>query len=643
MLVNLKRFNGNTLNVSGIRAAILNPGMVPNANPVFVEQAMADQDYSGAYSVSVREVAIQLRITDPANRHARMVTIKNWFKRGTSGTLEATFVDDSLDYLLNCVVMTPPIPDEEFPDVFTVILQTGDSSWRELTPHTDTWTVTGTGGTKTVDAGTGDETALIASLTATANPTVGYLYHNIYRLVDVPVVNYGTRPWCLTVDTATLVGGGKMQADCDDLRIMLDGKQTKRWIAAPNTATTNIWFNVALGPGYSLILDTAIAATGDITTMTFTKTTANLAALKALPTKGILYNGTEWISWNGKTVNKYQLKGIKRRIYGTTWQAHATSSTFKYIQHTIVMKYGNSAVGAPSLTDANYDINKPQFDLTASSNSAWVYTASTLFYDRDYPNKGGSWTPVLNVLGDESKYYMIKEDVESGDPAMGAKLSCWQKQGRDQTEKGRVGWMLKCAGGFYRVTLAGRKKRSTARWPTFAGLQRSLNGKTWVNVWTDAKPATTAWTALATHTTVSITTTNKYIFFGIDGTITVLANAYAMLEGLTATIEFYSTNLPTGAFLGESSNFSLEIALENQTTGDIVYLDYPMITTKVFLLDSENSVATFDEQNMHDAMTLNDEGRSVWLRLAKGVNTLALTSADCGTLDIALTWYRRRL
>ena len=147
---------------------------------------------------------------------------------------------------------------------------------------------------------------------------------------------------------------------------------------------------------------------------------------------------------------------------------------------------------------------------------------------------------------------------------------------------------------------------------------------------------------LAAHSAVSITTTSKYIFFGMDGTINVLLNAFAMLEGLTATVEFYSTNLPTGAFLGETSNFNLDISLGNQTTGDIVYLDYPMITTKVFLLDGENSAATFDEQNMHDAIALNDEGRSVWLRLATGNNTLELISPDCGTLTIALSWYRRR-
>lgn len=642
MLVNLKRFNGVTLNISGIQAVILNAGMSPNANPVFIEQAQADQNFSGAYSVNVRDVAVQLTITDATNRDAHITTIKGEFKRGMSGPLEATFSDNGLDYLLNCVVVTPPTQNTDFPNMFTVVLQTGDSAWRAVTADTDSWSVTGTGGTKVVDAGLGEETALIASLTATTNPTVGYLYQNIYRLVDVPAVNYGNRSWCLTVDCAALIGAGKMQADCDDLRIILDGKETKRWIGTVS-ATTNIWFNITLGPGYSLILDTAIAATGDITTMTFKKTAASLAVLKALPNRGILYDGTEWLSWNGKTVNKYQLKRIKRRIFGTTWQAHATGSTFKYIQHTIVMKYGNSAVSAPSLTDPNYDIDKPQFDLTSSTNLKWVDTTATKFYDPDYPSKGGSWTPVLSVLGDVSEYYMITGNAETGDPAIGALLSCWLKQGINQTEKGRVGFMMGCAGGFFKITLTGRKYRSTARWPAFSGLQRSINGKVWYNVWVDAKPTLNAtWTALATHSAVSITTTSKYIFFGIDGTITVLTNAFAMLEGLTATVEFYSTNLPTGAFLGETTSFNLDIALSNQATGDIIYLDYPMIQTKVFLLDSENSVATFDEQNMHDAMALNDEGRSVWLRLSKGSNTLELISPDCGTLTIALSWYRRR-
>lgn len=625
------------------RAVIENAGALPNATNVWIQQAQADSVDSGAYTVALRNPLVFIEIKNYSNRHALGEQLKQWFKRGTRGTLVTKFKDDGLDYQLNSAAINV-VQDGEHPMWYVVQLESGDTNWRAVTADTDSWAPTGVGGTKVITVNGGDETRLIAEITATTNPTTGYLYQNIYRLVDVPSVNYGRRPWCLTVNTAALVTATKMQADCDDLRIVVDGKQVKRWIANPNTTTTNIWFNLMLGPGYSLILDTAIDASSDITVMQFTKTEANLAALKALPTKGILYDGTEWISYSGKSLANYQLKSPKRGVFGTTKQSHSSGNTFKYIQHTIVMKYGNSTATAPSLTDPTYDNDKPLFDLGTSDNTKWIYTASTKFYDVDYPNKPGAWTPYVSVLGDVSQYYWITQNAESGNPAIGAKLACFLKQGINQTEKGRVGWMLRCAGGFYRMTLTGSKYRSTVRWPAFAGLQRSVNGQTWYNVWVDTTPSTASvWEALAAHSSVSIDTASKFLFFGVDGTLNALTNAYAMLEALTMTVEFYTTNLPTGAFLGETTNFGLDLTLLNQANNDTVFLDYPMLQTKKFLLDSENSDATFDSQTMHDAMRLDDEGRSVWIRLPKGSNTLQLISPDCGTLNIALSWYRRRL
>lgn len=636
-------FGHNINDGTNYRAVIMNAGALPDASNVWIEEQSADSVDSGAFTVSLRNPLVMIEILNYSNRDALGEQLKMWCKRGLRGTLVTTFKDDGYDYLLNCSAVNI-VQDAQYAQIYVAQLESGDTDWRAVVADTDTWSPTGTGGTKTITVAGGDETRLIASLTATTNPTIGYLYQNLYRLVDMPGVNLGMRAWCLIVDTATLYAAGKIQIDCDDLRIVLDGKETKRWIADPNTTTTNIWFNMTLGPGYSLILDTAIGATGDIATMTFNKTASNMKALSALPNKGVLYDGTEWISWNGKTLSKYQLMGIRRGVFGTTLQSHTTGSTLRYIQHTIVMKYGNVAATAPALDDENYDDDKPIFDLSISDNTKWIYTASTKFYDPDFPNKTGSWTPVLNVLGTDSNYYWIKQDAESGNPAIGSKLACWLKSGVNQTEAGRAGWMLKCAAGFYRVTMTGSKYRSTTRWPAFAGLQRSIDGNTWLNVWVDATPtAAGAWQALASHSAVSINTTNKYLFFGLNGTIKVLTNAYAMLEGLTATIEFYTANLPTGTFLGNTESFGLDLAFENQTMGDIVYLDYPMLKTKTFLLDSENYDVTVDGQNMHDAMSLDDEGRSIWMRLAKGSNVLAITSPDCGMLDIALSWYRRRL
>jgi hypothetical protein len=45
----------------------------------------------------------------------------------------------------------------------------------------------------------------------------------------------------------------------------------------------------------------------------------------------------------------------------------------------------------------------------------------------------------------------------------------------------------------------------------------------------------------------------------------------------------------------------------------------------------------------HEAITLDDESRAVFIRLAAGSNTLKVTSDNVGTLSVALSWYKRRL
>src|SRR3990172_3368278 len=211
MLVRATKFAGTSLAIAGINATILNSGSMPSARPVFIEQSQADQVYSGNYLVDLRNVALQLEITNYASRHALMAQIKGIFKRGTRGDLEATFSDDGLDYRLDCVVVTPPTQDPTYPQYFTVILQTGDSAWKAVAQDVVNWTPSGTGGTKLITVGGNEETRLSLDITHTVAPSTGFLYKKLYRLVPVSastptgVVFFGVRPWCITFDHAALV------------------------------------------------------------------------------------------------------------------------------------------------------------------------------------------------------------------------------------------------------------------------------------------------------------------------------------------------------------------------------------------------------------------------------------------------------
>ena len=84
-------------------------------------------------------------------------------------------------------------------------------------------------------------------LIPTELPTVGWAYQKLYELPNVQAYTLGLRPWCITLDTEALVTAGKMQSDCDDLRVVVNGGIAKRWIADPNDANTKIWINLEYG------------------------------------------------------------------------------------------------------------------------------------------------------------------------------------------------------------------------------------------------------------------------------------------------------------------------------------------------------------------------------------------------------------
>ena len=273
MLITVKTFNGHNINDgSSYRAMLQNPHGMPDAVPVFIEQANADAVDAGLYAVNVQNKVLSIKVLNYASRYALVSQLKTWFKRGVEGNLVVTFADDGVDYQMNCRVVNL-VQEPEFPSQFSAILQTGTSSWRAVTETTQaTWTATGTTETQDISVGGKDETFLSVDLTATAGPASGYLYQNLYQLPNTlsPLTGLGLIPWCITLNTAALVAAGKMQADCDDLRIvdLNTGQELKRWIASPNNAATKVWINLDFQKGLGFALAANVAGSGDVEYLT---------------------------------------------------------------------------------------------------------------------------------------------------------------------------------------------------------------------------------------------------------------------------------------------------------------------------------------------------------------------------------------
>lgn len=646
MLHIVKTFNGHTLNDTDYQTQLLNPHGVPDAQPVFIDAANADSIDAGVYAVNVQAKVLSITIKDYANRYALIAQLKQWFKRGTSGSLVVTFLDDSTDYQMSARVISLVQDDLGDGMHWTINLQTGNTSWRAVTADTYTWNLTGTGGTYALDLDGDDETPLSATISLSVSPGIGYPYQKLYQLLNapqtVPPIGYG--PWCITMDTATLVTGGKMLASCNDLRVYVNGQEVPRWISSPNNANTKVWFNVTVHKGYSLAIRTAMDNSTNYAYIEFALTADTLAAIAAMPSEGILVHGTEWIKYR-KLTYRYKLQIIQRGVLNTTKQAHIVGDVFRYMENVITVVYGNPSAVDPATENANYDDTKPCFSLSSSSNTSWVYTASDVFWDINGTGRTGGFTPaILTRLGPETEYYSIKQNAASGDPAMGMKMGAFQVAGGWNAERAKVCWNMYRGCGINTTTFTGEKYRNSTSFPTIVvGLQKSDNGSTYAIVWTEGSPASVStWTALSTHSGVSMGN-SRWMRIMFNGAITATASAYAAFDILTGTVAWVSANLPAGTLGSEKVAAQVNFTLTNAANGDSFDALYPALIGLSLAMDAEAKTILYNNVNAHDAITLDDEGRSNWIRLQKGTNNLTISSDDVGTMQVVLSWYKRRL
>jgi hypothetical protein len=198
--------------------------------------------------------------------------------------------------------------------------------------------------------------------------------------------------------------------------------------------------------------------------------------------------------------------------------------------------------------------------------------------------------------------------------------------------------------GITNVSMTGDKYRSNANWLDAILYGVGYGRADWLALWTEATPASAAtWTAW-THNSVSVTGYRPWVELWLFGGYPAAADAYAAIEALTCTITLDSTYVPAGALLGEANNYPLVATLENETTGDAITLTFEILMNRVFSLDGETKSVQYNGYNAFGAVRMDDESRSAYIRLqGNATNTIRITSADLGTLDIVLSWYSRRL
>ena len=93
----------------------------------------------------------------------------------------------------------------------------------------------------------------------------------------------------------------------------------------------------------------------------------------------------------------------------------------------------------------------------------------------------------------------------------------------------------------------------------------------------------------------------------------------------------------------EISNYGLSCTIENQTTGDMIEVDFEMELNEYLNVDSDEKTVVYeaDNSNQFNALDLTGGPRRDWLPLIVGANTFRFIDVSTGNVTIGFTWDER--
>lgn len=194
-----------------------------------------------------------------------------------------------------------------------------------------------------------------------------------------------------TLDTATPVGLGHMQADGDDLHLFIDGKHIRGFVGenryfgagsgdpyGPDDDETKIWAAISFRPRKMAHNDGAMSnvspANGESIHVDDT------GGLNDWPQSGFFVMEDEVIYYGDRDSEYFY--DIHRACRNTTAAGHIDSTAAYWVEHDIQLLYDYTAAAAGPI-DANH---QPVIDLANSTNAVHIYPGP--FVDSDSPRPG---------------------------------------------------------------------------------------------------------------------------------------------------------------------------------------------------------------------------------------------------------------
>ena len=503
--------------------------------------------------------------------------------------------------------------------------------WQLVTAGDTTWTISGTGDTEAVTNAGNINVPPKFTFTPTTAKSGGLAYRrwvSIYNNMDKSFI----APLDITsrtsggggFDTATLTTA-KMQADGDDFLIWKDGRFVDRWLQGMDTATTQCWINTNFAPRTEGITLGNVAASGAISSITFTRTKANLRFLQKLKqaTNRVFLIDSEAFIYTASNVNlvTYTITSPTRAQKGTAEAAHAAPKTVRHIEHDTWILYGDSTLTAPDVDDANKPI-----PALSSLNTAWTFAN---YYDEDNARPGAWKGEVLASRTGLSYVYTADSNTfENPSTHLGLAL-IGSADFQVQNETGTLDWMFSHPAGITDVTFSGDKYMSGS-WPAIVGLQYLQDNTAWFTADNQAQPALTySWESFG-PTAIDLGGTYNTIRFAIDGLLSSAISEMALIQFDTVTTEFTSANLPTVTIGAEAACNFFDFRLTNNTTGEYLTCKVPCGVNETLTIDCENKEAYLSD-GQRVSVTLSTD-REHWLDMRPGANTFQFD--DVGTVAV---------
>lgn len=607
-----------------------------SVDPIEVERAFLPPDFAAK---TIRSKVVPITILMMGTVSTQLDALKKLFdvRDQTQRTL---IVRDAADSNRQWQVLATCIGQPSVTGSATTFsLYIEDAVWSSVVTQTDSsWNVTATGSTNVITPIGNNNARPVISVTPTAG-SIGYQYSRFCAITNntaSKLVNYPINVLGTSFNTAALVTAGKMQANGDDLRVIVDGAEKNRWLGAINTTATRVWSAITFDPKIDLVLIGALASSG-AATLKFTRTTANIAYLRRLPKNSLMLIESEVVIIGTPNSVACTVPITARGQKGTSAAGHAIGTTLKWIQHDIWVKYGNSTIDAP-VTDDSY---KPIFNLATSTNTSWVYAN---FNSPSTPTRTGDWDGVvLRSTGKKSHIYTKSTDlVEDPSSAMGMSINSWLYGSKWQNEYGDCEWTLSNPCGISSVAATGKSYTTkVGNWANMmavwgASADCTLNGVDYSPMFYLYEPTPiNTWVAWSNSFSAYV---SKAIKFRLEGNLAGLANGKYCYEVLTATVGLSA--VPTITVGSELSSYSMDCTITNVTTGEYLTFAYPMVLGQTVIINCDSKTVAINNHSVFAGLQLST-ARVNWLDLRPGANTLKFEQDYTSGVTVAISWQDR--